>query len=672
MAWLLAALTVVVAGTDVWVSAQYRPLLSEESVAIHGFPFVSGAVVGSAVMGALIVSRYRRHPIGWLLCLTGVVASVSLLAEAYSIWVITAGGPGSRSLGGVAGWISVLLGGQFSLAALTVLFLIAPDGHVLSRRWRSATVVALAGLASCTLGILTMSPTEFDLETQGEQGGGIGEVLFSVGLLLIVGGLIAAAVSMVRRLRRSHGEQRQQVRLIALAAVLVAGAFVNLGVVQLVNGGDQSWAAGLPLFVAYFCMPILFAVAVLRYRLYEIEVIINRAVILAIGTAFAAIGYTALVVMGGALVDTQTDRLSLSLLGTSVVALAFQPLRRQVVRLANRLAYGSRAAPYEALSDFSRRLAETPSAETLLPAVAEAAGWAVSARRSSAVLWVPGSVSITKVWPADAPDESPEFEVPVRHGDDLLGMIGVGMPKGRRLRAIDEQLLRDLADQTAVAFHNAAMQAELAGHVAALDRTTRALAESRRRIIAADDAARRQLEAAISQQVIPHLATMPAQLDRLSVAASGPAALDELERLVARTNEALESLRELTRGVFPTQLARAGLASALRSHLARAGLGANLHIEPSAERRFPARVEATVYFCCVESLRAGTGSARIDLLVAGPDLILQISGITRDNVDVQAIVDRVEAVGGSPALDVVDGLSIRIPVGAQEPTPVAV
>ena len=94
VAWILTALTAVLAVADAWVTSAYRPLLSEEAVAVHGFPFVSGAAIGSAAMGALIVSRYARHPIGWLLCLSGFVSSIALLAEAYSVWVITADGPG--------------------------------------------------------------------------------------------------------------------------------------------------------------------------------------------------------------------------------------------------------------------------------------------------------------------------------------------------------------------------------------------------------------------------------------------------------------------------------------------------------------------------------------------------------------------------------------------------
>ena len=104
IAWALAVLTVVVALLDVVVTAQYRALLSEEAVAQHGFPFVTGAVIGSAVLGAVIISRADRHPIGWLLVLVGSTGALSLLAEAYSIWVVSAAAPaGGASVGWPAG-----------------------------------------------------------------------------------------------------------------------------------------------------------------------------------------------------------------------------------------------------------------------------------------------------------------------------------------------------------------------------------------------------------------------------------------------------------------------------------------------------------------------------------------------------------------------------------------
>ncbi|MEU4293748.1 hypothetical protein AB0E63_36480 [Kribbella sp. NPDC026596] len=665
VAWVLTALTVLIAGADVWVTSAYRGLLSEEAVAVHGFPFVTGAVVGCSAMGALIVARWARHPIGWLLLLIGFSASISLLTEAYSVWVATADGPGSASLGGIAGWISALLGGQLALAALAIVFLVAPDGRLLSRRWRTAVVVTLVGYAGYAGSLLTLPPAQFDIDRQ--ELGATGSVLSILGLPFITAGLVAAMVSIILRLRRSQGVLRQQLRLIALSAVFVALSFVYLIVAQLLNGGRQTWISSLPLFASFFCLPLLFATAVLRYRLFDLDLIINRAVVLALGTIFAGVGYVGLVLAVAALLNTRTSGFWLSLLATVLVAIAFQPLRQRVVRFANRLAYGARALPYEALSEFSRRLTEPPSPDALLPAVAEAAGRAVSAESSTAALQVPGLVGISVAWPTPG-NGSPEYQVPVRQDGDTLGSIGVTMPKGHGLRAADERLLHDLADQTALAFRNAAMETELAGHVAALDHTTEALAESRRRIIAADDAARRRLESAISRDVLSHLQPMAERLSRLSVVRSGSTAADELEQLVDETNAALDSLRELTRGLFPTQLGRAGLARALSSHLARTNQAVALHVEPSADRRFPSRVEAAVYFCCVEAVRAGSVTTRIDLRVVAAELEVQIRGLAGHQIDVQALVDRVEAAGGRLGLDEAGLLTISIPVGPGEPT----
>ena len=320
---------------------------------------------------------------------------------------------------------------------------------------------------------------------------------------------------MVRRLRGSTGEERQQLRLIALSAALAAVGLLILFIGQAVNGGKQTWFSGVPLNFSFFLMPILFAVAVLRYRLYDLDVIINRTVVVAAGAGFAAVGYTTLVVLAGRLVEGRTGGFWLSLLATVVVALAFQPLRRVVVRLANRAAYGDRAQPYEALADFSRRLAEAPDPDDLLPAVAEAAARAVSGRGAQATLDVPGGEPVSGTWgwwATDADEEAADVAVPVRTEGRVLGRIAVALPRGRSLRPSDLRLLEALADQTAVAFGNTSLAGALADRVAELDRTTRQLADSRRRLIAADDAARRALEAAIARDVLPFLRSLPDEI----------------------------------------------------------------------------------------------------------------------------------------------------------------
>jgi hypothetical protein len=666
IAWLLAVLTLVTVVADITVTAQYRNLFSEDAVAVHGFPFVDLAVLGAAVLGALILTQDERHPIGRLLLVIGFTGALSLLTEAYSIWVVDERGPGPQGLAGAAGWVSTLLGGQLSIAAIALIFLLAPDGRMLSRRWRYAVAATALGAFLCAVSLLIQNPVDYDINARTDSIGLLAGILTSVGFLLISAGLLASVVSMVLRLRRSRGEARQQVRLIALAAALVAVGLVNLFVVQLVNGGAQTWAASLPLFIAYVLLIALFGIAVLRYRLYDVEVILNRTLVVVIGAAFAAIGYTTLVVLVGRRVGQGTDGVWLSLLATALVAVAFQPLRRQVIRLADRLAYGSRAKPYEALSSFSHRIAVAPSPETLLRAVADAAGRAVSAQGAAAVLHAPGAeVSSAVTGTADA--DADAHEVPVRHGREQLGSIRVWLRRGAQVHASDQRLLEALADQTAVVFRNVGLQGRLAAHVADLDRTTEELARSRARIIEADDAARRTMEAAISRDVLPHLIAVPAGIARAREANAASLERTGLDDLVDATNTALEALRDLTRGLFPTQLARSGLEPSLRSHLARSGLGGALHVDPTVSgRRFVHPVEAAVYSCLVGAAREFAQLSAIDVSLVGHDLVVQLRGTEREDADLQAVLDRAEAVGGTMTSGP-EGVLIHIPADAVAP-----
>jgi len=231
----------------------------------------------------------------------------------------------------------------------------------------------------------------------------------------------------------------------------------------------------------------------------------------------------------------------------------------------------------------------------------------------------------------------------------------------------DERLLTALADQTAVAFRNTALETELAEHVAELDRTTRELARSRARILEADDAARRALEAAIEREVMPHLVALPEGLARCRAAVADGSPANGIDLLVTRTNTALESLRELTRGIFPIQLAKAGLEPALRSLLGRSSSAPRLLVDPSvAGQRFSARVEAAVYFCCAEAARADPGLVALELSRDEDRLVLRVFGSVAEPSDRQAMVDRVAAAGGSLE-DAPGRLQVTVPVGEDQP-----
>jgi hypothetical protein len=389
----------------------------------------------------------------------------------------------------------------------------------------------------------------------------------------------------------------------------------------------------------------------LRYRLYDVDVVISRAALLVLLLAFVTSGYVvAVVTIGGLLGDRVSESFLASLLVTAVVALAFQPLRLWAVKVADRAAYGRRAAPYEALAELSRRIGESPDPTTLLPALADAAAHAVGATRATAVLHVDAGPDRMATWPPATGSEgwqTGSVEVPVTDRDDKLGAIAVQMPAGRALRGRDTKLLLDLADQAAIAFRNAGLSTELAGRVEELRLGTRELVESRRRLITAGDAERRRLERAIARDVVPHLEPLPGALAALACDWHTSDAA-QLEPLVAASSEALESLREITRGVFPAQLVRGGLGPALASYLGRSENKGQLTFDPrAADRRFEARVGAAGYFCGGGAGRSLRAPIEVDVTAPAGLLVLQVRGPAEGAPAMSHIRDRVEAAGGT-------------------------
>ena len=384
--------------------------------------------------------------------------------------------------------------------------------------------------------------------------------------------------------------------------------------------------------------------------------IINRALVVTLATTLVAVGYVLVVVAVGLVVDGGTTGFWPSLLATAVVALAFQPLRSRVVRIADRLAFGAAAAPYEALADFSRRLGESPDPTELLPSVAEAAGRAVRARRATVVLEVDAGPDLSASWPAGAADNRayPELAMPVLHLGERLGTVSLAMPAGQPLRPRELGLLADLADQAGLAFRNARLTAELSGQVDQLTQRTVELDNSRRRLISASDAERSRLEQAIARQVVPHLQPLPDRLAELSSPSSAATGADAaaLDPLVISLNTAVEALREITRGVFPAQLARSGLPTAVSSLLARTASTHRLVVEDSAaSRRFDPRVEAAAYSCVAEAIRYLGEPVLVVLAVEGDRLRVAVSGREDGALPLSHIRDRVEATGGSVSTD---------------------
>jgi MFS family permease len=665
-------LTVACVVAETLVLADQRSLLSRRTFE-NGWPIICLASVLGALFGALIVARYPRHRIGWLLVVGPLATSAGMLADSYAGHILTGHGWGSRTLGHWAEWSSSFVNATPALAFVAAIFLLAPDGPLLSSRWRFAFVLAVLAVVLNTAGVLVTDPMtvaytgETNLTTPAT-------ILINAAVFCVVGAIVAGAVSLVRRLRHAEGEERLQLRWIAASATFMAAVMVLLLTVAVITPLDESPPLVLPLllFLAYASLPVFTGVAVLRHRLYDVDLIVNRAVLLTLATGFAAAGYVALVVLIGG----RSDRFWPSLLATVLVALAFQPLRTWVVRLADRAAYGTRAVPYEALSDLTRVLGEAPDPTTLLPALAEGAGRAVSAEQVVVRFTIPGGPVREARWRArltgDAGDPEARTTVPV--GDDGLCTMEVTPARGRSLRDHERDLLARLAEQAVLAFRNAGLSAELAGRVAEADRQGAELARSRRRLIDARDEERARLSTVVREDVVAHLVSLPAQLRALAEDETSPRA-DALAGLVDASVVSLEALREMTRGVYPTQLARAGLGPALSAHLTRWGRGTLVVDDSAADARFAGQVEATAYFCVAEGVRDFAPPVEIVLGRDCGDLVLTMTGHADGDGATQRMRDRVETLGGSvlrEASDALTRLTVRIPAEPVAGYPAAV
>jgi signal transduction histidine kinase len=570
--------------------------------------------------------------------------------------VLQDGALGPPLAGQLAGVVASALGASWALSVLAAVFLLFPDGSLPSRRWRA--VLWALPLPQVAVIVSTVLAVPIDSITRADELSPLVSTVGVVAAAVSVVLLLLSLVALMQRLRRSRGEQRQQLRWLTAAAFALVAGFVLANLAGLGSGDTRVWAV-VPLFVAYACLPVAAGVAILRYRLYDIDLVINRAVVGAAVVIFVTFGYVIAVVLLGALVGGRASGdYWASVVATALVALAFQPLRRGVQLLGDRAVYGRRAAPYQALADLSRRLARAVSLEQVLPWVAEVSGRSIGAAHASVRLAVAGADDVVAHWPTPPSTGGPakvEHSQPVWEGNGRLGEITVSMPPGRQVSATDRTLLVDIATQAGLGMRNAQLAAQLRVQLDQAGAQTEELEASRLRLLAAQESQRQRLTRAVSAEVLPHLRRLRVGLAQ-AAAATDPAAVSRLlDTATETTNRALEALRDIARGIFPPLLARKGLAAALRLYAARAGGRVALTVSTRARAaRFPSTLEAVTYFCAVETVRELGGSAIVELYLDDSNLILTVSAVDPNGrlaEGGQGVVDRVLAWGGTVTID---------------------
>ncbi|MGH3926771.1 MAG: hypothetical protein ACRDTT_28565, partial [Pseudonocardiaceae bacterium] len=296
------------------------------------------------LMGGLLALRRPENPIGWIFLAAALLSGVQVLAQEYTVFAWSEGNVrGARISNWIDGLIWVPITGSIAIF-VTLLF---PTGRPPSRRWRWVPWIGGLGILLFTAAFTVSTDTEFGLPNPFFEfdADAVGP-LFGIGSSLYLAGVVAAMVSLVVRFRRSRGDERQQLRWFAAAVGLVT-FFITLSVVsQFLTPTLEGFkrAAAVMTILSFISIPVATGVAVLKYRLYDIDVVINKTVVYGALAAFVTLVYVGIVVGVGAVVGSRGNLL-LSILATAIIAVAFQPVRRWAGHLANRIVYGKRATP---------------------------------------------------------------------------------------------------------------------------------------------------------------------------------------------------------------------------------------------------------------------------------------------------------------------------------------
>ena len=320
-------------------------------------------------VGALVASRRPENSIGWIFCVAGLVLAVGVLATAYADYALSAG-RGSLPGEGYAAWLSTWIGPPAALLAAAFLFLLFPDGRLPSRRWRPAAWMAAIGSPLVALaGALKPGPLDAHRSIDNPVGidstlGDVVEVLGLLGALALNLSVLAAGLSLILRLRRARGVERQQLKWFVYAASLMGGGFAASFLLSSDLANSIVWSLGI---LGFMVLPVATGIAILKYRLYDIDLLINRTLVYGLLTAtLVAIYFGGIVLLQEASQTLTGEQSGLAIVATTlVIAALFTPLRRRIQSFIDRRFYRRKYDARKTLEAFSAKLREETDLEAL-------------------------------------------------------------------------------------------------------------------------------------------------------------------------------------------------------------------------------------------------------------------------------------------------------------------
>jgi signal transduction histidine kinase len=665
-------------------------------------------------MGALIVSRLPRNPIGWIFCGVGLLYAIRRFAQAYAEY--TRYGNIAFPLGDYAGWLASSLEYTWQAFAVVFLMLLFPDGRLLSRRWRIVAGIAICGAALSAL-YDAFAPYYQGPFTPpyGNPFGVVGVVgglfttyeLFaasqSLGIALLLASSLAALFSLILRLRRARGDERQQLMWFLYAAVpavaglpaVMFGSIVFRFTTDLLLNTTYALSPWGSFFanvyyaslIALLVLPLFTYIAILRHGLYDIDRLVNRTLVYGALTACIA-GIYALAVGGIGTVFEARGNLGISLLAAVLVAVLFQPLRSRLQRGVNRLMYGERDEPYAVTSRLGRRLEAAIEPGAVLPTVTETIAQALKLPYA-AILLKENEGFRTAAAYGSPTGESDAWPL-VYQREEIGRLVIAPRAPGEEFSAADRTLLEDLARQAEVAVHAV--------------RLTTDLQRSREQLVAGREEERRRLRRDLHDGLGPTLASLALRLDaaRKLVRREPEDAEELLSRLKDQTQDTVGDVRRLVYGLRPPALDDLGLLAAVRQQAAGHGFVANdgsptdgavekgrvvFALEASEDLLpLPAAVEVAAYRIIQEAMtnvarHAHARTCRVRLSVDQTGSVLELEttddgvGMPEDRragVGLSSMRERAEELGGTlvvePGPEGGTRVLARLPVPVMEDT----
>jgi signal transduction histidine kinase len=646
----------------------------------------AGLVVAWALAGLALVVR----PALWRL------GTITLVAAALAGFCTLSSGILHRDPSSVAGDLAALLRPLVAAllpAAGLHLLLGLPDGRLGTRPRRVGAAAGWTGGVALGVALWPLRP---------------GLPIWPIIAAAVVAALVGVPASRQRFLG-ARGSVRQRMEWLGLAVMVVAEAALVLAALRVLVG----WPAQLlPVVGAVTVLvPLALAAGASPRLVGRVDRLLAHTVSLA-GLSALIVAVYLVVVLGLGRLPTGGERalLTLSMAAAAICAILYLPARERLGQFANRLVYGERHAPDEALRTFGNRLSRAIPLDELLLQLAEslhttmaleaAEVWTGSQGLLERVVSVPerGPARLT-VGQAAAPvvaragvsgpawlavwlpallagRENAILRVaPVTNSQELLGLLViVRRPGDESFSQEDEGVLAELARQVGLALHNVRLDSALQASLDEVRRKAEELQASRARIVAAGNAERRRIERNLHDGAQQRLVALAVKLRLAHQLADVDVeqAKGMLEELRGELREAVEELRTLAHGIYPPLLMDQGLAAALGSAADRAALPTRL--ESSSVGRYPTEAEAAVYFCCLEALQnaakhAGQGAtATVRLWEESGALRFEVAddgaGFDPTSKGQGAgfinMSDRLGAIGGTLQVDSTPGAGTRV------------